>query len=173
MGVMNMRDLLLASPDEKLEGVMRKDVFTIHHFTDREKIANDLSKRKYFAAPVVDNENRLLGIVKAEQLIQGVQEEMTEDIQKMVGAGGDERVFSPIRFSIAKRMHWLFINLATAFLAATVVAFFEETIAKVTVLAVFLPVVAGQGGNAGAQSLAVVMRGIVMREIPAQKTTGF
>jgi magnesium transporter len=87
----------------------------------------------------------------------------------MFGAGGDERVFSSIVFSLKKRLPWLHINLATAFLAAGVVALFEGIIAKLTILAVFLPVVAGQGGNAGAQSLAVVMRGIVMREIPKGK----
>lgn len=84
-------------------------------------------------------------------------------------AGGDERAFSPIGFSLRKRLPWLHVNLATAFLAAAVVALFEDVIARITVLAVFLPVVAGQGGNAGAQSLAVVMRGLVMREIPEQK----
>lgn len=168
-GVINMRDLLLASPDQTLDSVMRREVFSIHCFTDREKIANELAKRNYFAVPVVDHDHRLLGIVRAEQLIQGVQEEITEDIQKMVGAGGDERAFSSIGFSISKRFHWLLINLATAFLAAAVVALFENVIARITVLAVFLPVVAGQGGNAGAQSLAVVMRGLVMREIPPKK----
>ncbi len=168
-GVMNMRDLLLAEPEVTLESVMRRDVFTVNFFMDREKVANELSRRRYFAAPVVDHDNHLLGIVKAEQLIQGVQEEITEDIQKMVGAGGDERVFSPIHFSLQKRLHWLLINLMTAFLAAGVVALFEGVIAKLTALAVFLPVIAGQGGNAGAQSLAVVMRGLVMREIPMRK----
>ena len=87
----------------------------------------------------------------------------------MFGAGADERTFSPMGFSLRKRLPWLHVNLATAFLAAAVVALFEGIIAKLTVLAVFLPVVAGQGGNAGAQSLAVVMRGLVMREIPKDK----
>jgi magnesium transporter len=132
---------------------------------DREEIANELSRRKFFAVPVVDNQKRLLGIVKADQLINQSQAEATEDLQKMFGAGGDERAFSQIGFSLRKRLPWLHINLATAFLAASVVALFEDMIAKITVLAVFLPVVAGQGGNAGSQSLAVVMRGLVMREI--------
>ncbi len=168
-GVINMRDLLLAGGEETLEGVMRKEVFSLDAFMDREQIASELAKRKYFAVPVVDHEKRLLGIVQAEQLLEDVQEEATEDMQKMFGAGGDERSFSPIRFSLKKRLPWLYVNLATAFLAAFVVALFEDLIAKVTVLAVFLPVVAGQGGNAGAQSLAVVMRGLVMREIPPKK----
>ncbi len=169
IGVLNMRDLMIASPDKPLEDIIRKDVFSIHCFLDRQEAANELSKRKYFAAPVVDSENHMLGIIKAERLIQGVQEDITKDIQRMVGAGGDERVFSTIVFSLKKRLPWLYVNLATAFLAAAVVALFEGMIAKLTILAVFLPVVAGQGGNAGAQSLAVVMRGIVMREIPKNK----
>ncbi|MFP4533481.1 MAG: magnesium transporter [Desulfobacterales bacterium] len=169
VGVMNMRDLMLASPEEPLESIMRTNVFTIHAFVDREEAGNELSKRRYFAAPIVDSENHMLGIIKAEQLIHGIQDEATEDFQRMFGAGGDERAFSPILFSLKKRLPWLHVNLATAFLAAAVVAMFEGLIAKLTILAVFLPVVAGQGGNAGAQSLAVVMRGLVMREIPGNK----
>jgi magnesium transporter len=169
IGVLNMRDLMLAAPDQTLDEISRKDYFALHCFTDRQDAANELAKRKFFAAPVVDSENRILGIIKAERMIQGVQEEMTKDIQQMFGAGADERVFSTIIFSLKKRLPWLHINLATAFLAAAVVALFEGIIAQLTILAVFLPVVAGQGGNAGAQSLAVVMRGIVMREIPKDK----
>jgi len=168
-GVLNMRDLLLAAPETMLSSIMRPDVFTLNCFMDREEAASQLAKRRYFAAPVVDHDGRILGIIKAEQLIQGVQEEVTEDLQRMFGAGGDERTFSPIAYSLKKRLPWLHVNLATAFLAAAVVALFEGIIAKITVLAVFLPVVAGQGGNAGAQSLAIVMRGLVMREIPKDK----
>ena len=169
VGVLNMRALMLAEPDAILEDVSSKDFFALHCFTDQQEAANELAKRKFFAAPVVDSENRILGLVKAERMILGVQDEATKDIQRMFGAGGDERVFSTISFSLKKRLPWLHINLATAFLAASVVAMFEGIIAKLTILAVFLPVVAGQGGNAGAQSLAVVMRGIVMREIPKDK----
>lgn len=165
IGVMNMRDMMLAPDDVSLESVMRKNVFTIDCFMDREKVAQELSARHFFAAPVVDAEKRLLGVVQAEHLIDDVQEEATEDLQKMFGAGGDETVFSPTSFALKKRLPWLHVNLATAFLAAFVVSFFEDLIAKITILAVFLPVVAGQGGNAGAQSLAVVMRGLVMRQV--------
>jgi len=169
IGVLNMRDLMIASPDKRLEEIIRKDVFSVHCFLRIQEAANELSRRKYFAAPVIDSENHMLGIIKAERLIHGVQEDVTKDIQRMVGVGSDERVFSTILFSIKKRLPWLYVNLATAFLAAAVVALFEGIIAKLTILAVFLPVVAGQGGNAGAQSLAVIMRGIVMREIPKNR----
>lgn len=166
VGVMNMRDLMLAPGDATLESVMRKEVFMVNCFMDREPLAEEFSKRRYFAAPIVDHDNHLLGVVKAEQLLEDVQEEATEDLQKMFGAGGDERVFSPMSFSLRKRLPWLHVNLATAFLAGSVVALFKDVIGQLPILAVYLPVIAGQAGNAGAQSLAVVMRGLVMREIP-------
>lgn len=169
LGVANMRDLLIASPESTLGKVMRTQVFSIDAFTDREIVAQEFGKRRYFAAPVVDAQNRLLGVVNADHLLRDVQEEATEDVQQMVGAGKDERAFSPVGFTLKKRLPWLHVNLVTAFMAAAVVSLFEGIIAEITVLAVFLPVVAGQGGNAGAQSLAVVMRGIVMREIPPNR----
>ena len=169
VGVVNMRDLLLGKPDGTLESVMRTDVFAVPAFMDREEIANQLAGKTFFAVPVVDPERRMLGVVRTDDLLTDMQEEASEDILKMFGAGGDEHAFSPIRFSLGKRLPWLHVNLLTAFLAASVVGVFEDLIARITVLAVFLPVVAGQGGNAGAQSLAVVMRGLVMREIPRDR----
>jgi len=91
--------------------------------------------------------------------------EAFEDLQKITGAGADERALSPVSMVVKSRLPWLLVNLLTAFMAAAVVGLFEETIAQVAALAVLLPVVAGQGGNAGAQSLAVVIRGLALREI--------
>jgi magnesium transporter len=164
-GVVTMRDLLLATGGIELASIMRTDVLRIPPTLDREDVANLLATRHYFAVPVVDAEGRMLGVVRTDQLLSDVQEEASEDLQKMFGAGGDEHPFSPMRFSLGKRLPWLHVNLATAFLAAAVVGLFEDVIARITILAVFLPVVAGQGGNAGAQSLAVVMRGLVLKEI--------
>jgi magnesium transporter len=169
VGVINMRQLIVESQDEQLSAFMIRDVFAVNAFMDIEDVASEVSHRKFFAVPVLDHEKKLLGLIKADQLIGQVQQEATEDLLRMFGAGGTERTFSPITFSLRKRLPWLHVNLATAFLAAAVVAIFESTIAQITALAVFLPVVAGQGGNAGAQSLAIVMRGLVMREIPAEK----
>jgi magnesium transporter len=170
LGVLNMLDLMIAQPGQTLESIMIKDVFSLHCFVDIQEAAADLARRKYFAAPVVDSENRMIGIIKAERLIKGIQDNSAQDLQRMFGAGREEKPFSSIFFSLKKRLFWLHINLITAFMAASVVALFEGIIAKLTILAVFLPVVAGQGGNAGAQSLAIVMRGLVMREIPKDKT---
>ncbi|MFC2149205.1 magnesium transporter [Candidatus Auribacterota bacterium] len=168
-GIVSTYSLMLAKPASSLEEIMQKDVFFVDCFTDQEQVAYEFTKRKYFVVPVVDPGKKLLGVIKAEQLLKGVQEEASEDILKMFGAGADERAFSSVWFSLKKRLPWLHVNLATAFLAAGVVAMFEGVIAKITVLAIYLPVVAGQGGNAGAQSLAVVMRGLLMREVPPSK----
>lgn len=168
-GIINMHDLIVASPDDTLGKIMRKDIYAVGSFMDREQLAEELSERRFFAVPVVDQQSRLLGVVQSDRLIEHVQEEATEDIQKMFGAGGDEKAFSPIPFALRKRLPWLYVNLATAFLAASVVSLFEGIIAKITILAVFLPVVAGQGGNAGIQTLTVVMRALVMREIRPHK----
>src|SRR3989338_2740507 len=169
IGVINIRDLMLSEADQTIDSIMRKNLFAIHAFTDREKVADALSNRRFFAVPVVDSENKLLGLIRASQLLQHVEEEAMEDIQKMFGVGSDERTFSPIFFSLKKRVPWLYVNLITAFLAATVVSLFQGIIGKITLLAVFMPVVAGMGGNAGGQSIAVVMRGLVMHEIPKDR----
>ena len=169
VGVINMRDLMLAPGTAPLETVMRTGVFSMHGFMDSQQAATEISKRRFFAAPVVDGQNRMVGIIRAETLLHDIREDAGEDLQKLFGASEDERTFSPLRFSIRKRLPWLSVNLATAFLAAAVVALFEGVISRVTILAVFLPVIAGQGGNAGAQSLVIVIRGLVMREIPRDK----
>src|SRR5690606_38675330 len=93
------------------------------------------------------------------------QLEAFEDFQKSVGAGADERALSPVSLVVKRRLGWLYVNLLTAFLASAVIGMFEGIIAQVAALAVLLPVVAGQGGNTGAQSMAVVMRGLALREI--------
>lgn len=167
VGVLNMRDLLLATSDSQLKTIMDKNVFSVDGFMDRDEVAQQLTAKHYLAAPVIDAERKLIGVVQSDRLAGDVKEEATEDLLKMVGASRDEKTGSPILLSMRQRLPWLQINLITAFLAASVVALFEDVIARITVLAVFLPVVAGQGGNAGAQSLAVVMRGLVLREVRA------
>ena len=114
---------------------------------------------------VVDIEGKLIGIISHAAMAHSVQEDAMADMQAMVGASKDERVLSSPFFAVKKRLPWLQINLLTAFMAAAVVGLFEGTIAKFTALAVLLPVVAGQSGNAGAQALAVTMRGLALREI--------
>ena len=166
VGVLNMRDLLFAHDEDVLSGVMLKDVYAVKASRDREEVANEVRDKRFIAIPVVDEEGRLLGTLKYKDLITAAQEEATEDIQKMFGAGAEEKVDSPVSLTVKSRLPWLLVNLGTAFLASWVVSAFEDIISKVTALAVFLPIVAGQGGNGGAQSLAVVIRGLALNEIP-------
>jgi magnesium transporter len=169
VGMFSVRDLLRPNPLDRLQSVMRRDVPTIHPMENREEIVALFAGRRLVTIPVVDLDGRLLGVIKNEDIIKASQEDATADLQTMVGASKDERALSSMWFSVRKRLGWLQVNLVTAFLAATVVGMFESVIAQFTALAVLLPVVAGQSGNTGAQSLAVVMRGLALRDIrPAQ-----
>jgi magnesium transporter len=169
VGKISVRDLLLVDPEEKLQAMMIQDLPTIHPLESREEIVELFRERHFFTIPVVDLDNRLLGVIRNEDIIKASQEDATADLQTMVGANKDERALSPVWFSVRKRLPWLQLNLVTAFFAAFVVGMFEGTIAKFTALAVLLPVVAGQSGNTGAQSLAVVIRGLALRDIrPSQ-----
>ena len=114
--------------------------------------------------PVVDPEHKLIGIIHVEAVVHVMEEEATEDMFRMAGLAG-ERVLSSLGNSVRSRLPWLTTNLGTVFLAALVINFFESTIAKLAVLAVFLPVVAGQGGIAGTQTLTLVVRSIALGEI--------
>jgi magnesium transporter len=166
LGVIRMRDMLIAEEHTRLAELMNPDVYTVGPFDEKNEAFHILSGRGFTSLPVVDAQMHLLGVVRSSNLLENATEVASQDMQKLFGVGKDERTFSPIGFSLRKRLPWLHVNLATAFMAASVVALFEDVIAKITILAVYLPVVAGQGGNAGAQSLALVMRGLVMREIP-------
>jgi magnesium transporter len=114
---------------------------------------------------VVDIDGKLLGVIRRNRLTTAAEQEASTDLQAMMGVSREERALSSPAFAVRKRLPWLFINLATAFLAASVVGIFESTIAQVTALAVLLPVVAGQSGNSGSQALAVAMRGLALREV--------
>jgi magnesium transporter len=131
----------------------------------RDDVVETFERQPVASLPVVDFDGRLIGVLRQRELIQAAQEEATATAVTMVGASEQERALSPPFFAVRKRLPWLQVNLVTAFLAASVVGIFEETIARVTALAVLLPVVAGQSGNTGAQALAVTMRGLALREV--------
>ena len=165
----NMQDLALAEPMQLL-GELSYPIRTMVNPTDpREEVVEKLEEFKLSNLPVVDLSGRLIGVVGYDALVKAAEEEATVDIQTMFGVSKDERALSKPGFSIRKRLPWLHINLVTAFLAAGVVGIFEDTIAKFTALAILLPVVAGQSGNAGAQALAVTMRGLALKEISVRQ----
>lgn len=164
-GRIEIQDLALADPRKSLESIARPVPVTVPDTALREEVVEKLEQHKIADLPVVDFSGRLVGIIHQSELVTALQEEASLDIQTMVGVSRDERALSAIPFSVSKRLPWLHINLLTAFLAASVVGFFESTIAQFTALAVLMPVVAGQAGNAGQQALAVTMRGLALREI--------
>ncbi len=165
VGVLNTRELLLAGPRDRIEALVKPNVVTVQATATQAEVAEVIEATKFVAIPVVDLDGHLLGVVRHEQVLEAVRQEAFADLQRMVGAGADERALAPVSTVVRKRLPWLYVNLGTAFLAAAVVGLFESTIQQVTALAVLLPIVAGQGGNTGAQALAVVMRGLALREV--------
>jgi len=165
IGVLNMRDLLLAAPRDPIEKIVKREVASVPATAPRDEVLQIMRERRFLALPVVDFEGRLVGVVRHSDALAAGQAEAFEELQKIAGASPDERALSPVSTVVRSRLPWLLVNLLTAFMAAAVVGMFEGIIAKIAALAVLLPVVAGQGGNTGSQALAVVMRGIALREI--------
>jgi magnesium transporter len=164
-GAVGIQDLALADSGTRLDEIAQLSpprVQALHPLEELVAIAND---RRVTSVPVVDVNDRLVGVIRHADLLSATQRDATADMQTMVGVSREERALSGVGFAVRKRLPWLQINLATAFLAAAVVGLFEGTIARFTALAVLLPVVAGQSGNTGAQALAVTMRGLALREI--------
>jgi len=165
IGLVSVRDLVFRKPSRILQDVMNPDVHLVHVDTDQEEVALLFTQYHYLALPVVDEDGRLVGIVDSDQVMDVILEEATEDMQKMVGVSGEESAFTPWNRAIGMRTPWLYLNLITAFAAAAVIAVFEETLAQWTVLAVFLPIIAGQGGNSGMQALTVTIRSMALGEL--------
>ncbi len=165
VGVTSLRRLLLVSPDTPLKRIMTPDVISVRVDTDQEEVARQVASYNLLAVPVVDEENKLVGVVTVDDVIDVIKDEATEDLLRLAGVSGDERVSTPAGEALRKRLPWLGVNLVTAFVAASVVALFEGTISQVTALAVFMPIVAGMGGNAATQTLTVIVRGLALGEL--------
>jgi magnesium transporter len=165
VGVVSLRRLLLVPPTTPLKRIMTTDLISVRADMDQEEVARQVASYNLLAIPVVDEENKLVGVITVDDVIDVIKDEATEDVYRLAGVTGDDRVFTRPWDSLRKRLPWLIVNLATAFLAAFVVSRFEGTIAVVTALAFFMPVVAGMGGNAATQTLTVIVRGIALGEL--------
>ena len=165
VGVVSLRRLLLVPADTPLKRIMTTDLISVRVDTDQEEVASQVASYNLLAIPVVDEENKLIGVITVDDVIDVIKDEATEDVYRLAGLATDDRVFTTPSESLRKRLPWLLVNLATAFIAASVVKLFEGTIGVVTSLAVFMPVVAGMGGNAATQTLAVIVRGIALGEL--------
>jgi magnesium transporter len=164
-GIISLRDLVFRPGQRQVGDIMNRDVKHVLVTDDQEELAGMFDRYHYLGLPVLDTEGKLVGVVRASDALEIARKEATEDMQLMVGLSGEERALTPWATSLRRRLPWLYINLATAFLAAFVVGIFESTIASWTALAIFLPIVAGQGGNAGMQTLTVIIRDLALGEV--------
>lgn len=165
VGVVSLRRLLLVPPDTPLKRIMTTEVYSARVDTDQEEVAKLVASYNLLALPIVDAENKLIGLITVDDVIDVMREEATEDVLRLAGVSGDDSVLSPSRESLLKRMPWLQINLVTAFAAAYVVGLFTKTIQAAPIIAAYMPVVAGMGGNAATQTLAIVVRGLALGEL--------
>ena len=167
-GYVSIAQLALASPArpvEELTGRYGHHLVSVVPETDQEEVHRIMSRYSLSIIPVVDAEQRVLGVIRAEEAMRVAEDEATEDMLRIASAPG-ERVFGPLHLSVGHRLPWLVLNLGTVLVAAGVINLFESTIAAIAMLAVFLPVVAGQGGIAGTQTVTLVVRGMAIGEVP-------
>ena len=165
LGVLVMRDLLLASPDRLVSEVMEKGLFFLRPEMELTEAMKATLNRHFPVYPVCDTEGRLLGLVRGQNLFEARAIELSAQAGSMVGVRNEERLSTPLFRSLKMRHPWLQFNLLTAFVAAAVVGIFEDTLNRIVLLAVFLPVLSGQSGNTGCQSLAVCLRGMTLGDL--------
>jgi magnesium transporter len=168
VGVVSLRRLLLVSPETPLKRIMTADLISARVDMDQEEVAREVAAYNLLAVPVVDEENKLVGIITVDDVIDVIKDEATEDIYRLAGVSSDERAFTPASESLRKRLPWLTVNLATAFVAAGVVYGFtgkQGILSRLPLVAALMPIVAGMGGNAGTQTLTVIVRGIALGEL--------
>ncbi|MCM2285832.1 MAG: magnesium transporter [Desulfobacula sp.] len=168
VGVISLRQLVVVHPEKPLKEFMAKDLISVTPYTDREEVARIVSRYDYLAVPVVDEDNRIVGIVTVDDVIDILHESATEDILKMAGVGEEyietQTVFRGIRI----RLPWLFASFLGGVAAFFVIGRFEVSIAKMSILAAFIPVIAGMGGNIGTQSSIIVVRGLATGRVHLQ-----
>jgi magnesium transporter len=166
IGTVSLRALVTAAPETPIAAIMSEQaLLSVGVHEDQEVAAERMRHYNLLALPVVDDRARLRGVITADDVLDVQVEEATEDINRIAGLPAEERIFRPIREAVPPRLAWLSLNLITAFMAAATVSLFEGTIEKVAALAVFMPMVAGMGGNAGIQTITLVVRSIALGEI--------
>ena len=167
IGISTVKDLLLADDDDFVKDLMEENVISVNTLDDQEQVAQMFSNYNFLALPVVDNENRLVGIVTIDDAIDVIQEEATEDIEKMAAVLPSDKPY--MRTSVwgiyRKRIPWLLVLMLSATFTSTIISSFEGALASVIVLSSFIPMITGSGGNAGSQASVSVIRALSLGEI--------
>jgi len=168
-GILSLRDLVTAQPEQTVGEIMTRDVIFVHTDTDQEEVARTIQRYDFLAVPVVDREQRLVGIVTVDDVIDILEQETTEDIYTLGGVqGGGDNYFQTNLLVVArKRVVWLFVLLLTNTMTSAVIRAQEDILQQVVALAAFIPLLIGTGGNVGAQSSTVVIRGLNLDKIRA------
>ncbi len=170
LGVLSLHRLVLTDADTPVRDLMVTDPIRIRAGADQETAARLLTDHNLLALPVVDGEDRLLGIITQDDVADVLEAEATEDMYRMAGIGVEERATSPMLESARRRVPWLAFNMAWSLGSAVIISMFQGTIERAAVLAVFLPVIAGQAGNAGIQTATIVIRSLALGEISPHDT---
>ena len=167
VGVLPLRKLILARATDLVEQIMDMDrqVISVRVDLDQEEVAQVCKKYDLVSLPVVDTSGKLVGLITVDDVVDVLEEEATEDIYKLANLSEEEEVFESPWRSIRHRLPWLGLNLLTTTLSASVITFFEDTIQTLAVAAAFMTIVAAQGGNAGIQTLTVIVRGLALGEV--------
>ncbi|MBN1196703.1 MAG: magnesium transporter [Candidatus Aminicenantes bacterium] len=161
-GVVSLKQIILVNPKTPLGEIMITDVYKVDAYTDQEEVAAVVANYNLLAVPVVDERNCLLGVVTVDDIIDIIQEEATEDIYKLAGVTQDYSIDLSVAKSLGKRLPWLLTSLLTTSLSALVVSLFQGTIRQFVILAVLMPMVAALGGVVGNQTVAIMVREIVL-----------
>ena len=165
VGIVSIRDLIFSDDEVKISDVMDREVKYVRVTDDQEEVVRRFEKYHFLGLPVLEEEGRLVGVIRGDDALTVAIEEQTEDMQKMVGLSGEERALTPWKQSFGRRLPWLCVNLLTACLAGAVVALYQDTVATFAALAIFLPIIAGQGGNAGMQTVTIIIRDMALGEL--------
>ncbi|MDX9801802.1 MAG: magnesium transporter, partial [Spirochaetia bacterium] len=167
IGVVSLRDILAASDEQIIAGIMETDIISVHEDTDQEEVAKTLQTYSLLAVPVVDKNNVLLGIVTFDDVIEVIHEEQTEDVYRMVAMGGDPLPYleSSVFDLVKRRIPWLTVLLIVGTITTNVLHHYEDIIIGAAFLFMFMPVITQTGGNAGSQSTTLIIRGLATEEL--------
>lgn len=167
LGTVALRYLLLSKPEEKIGDIMHENVVSINTLMDQEEVASQFKKYDFTAMPVVDNENRMVGIITVDDIVDIIEEETTEDIEKMAAIMPSDKpyMYTGIFETFKKRIPWLLLLMVSATFTGQVIKSFEDALSVCTVLTLFIPMLMDTGGNAGGQASVTVIRGLSLGEI--------
>lgn len=172
LGVVTIRDLLLASPEDRIDGIMETNVISATTLEDKESVAQKVSKYDYISLPVVDQENRLVGIVTVDDALDVLQEENTEDIEKMAAITPSDKPYmkTSVFETWKQRIPWLLLLMISATFTGGIITHYEEALGAYVILTAYIPMLMDTGGNAGSQASVSIIRGLSLNEIEFKDT---